>query len=474
MKIAGIVISAFSNNFKQGDVSIKKVFHELQIPLVEEVKTINDDFLLSVAKKYQDYQAVAIGFDDSEFYSLPENKRLLNNFINYQVDIGFGENYPQGVVMEIVNLEIFPIIDNLRKQNKLAFTRSFFQDIINIDVNLFDLENLYTEVNLRTLRLDFFSCNIQNQFLINKIKNFLPANTDLVTSNFSDLANGIIDNRKELRTIPKFFEISLTNKVVQPYLYYPFQKENQSQENFLSLENYKIILDKIIRFSPEVIISFNGFGEMTSNPEWKDIVQHTLRKNVTCILETTGVFWDNSLSDSIQGWDNYKKLTVIFTVDTLNEKLYGDLRGNDYPLSAILEKIEYYLLRYGDNVYLQAVKTNETFPFLNDFYEYFKKFTKNIIISKYNIYRGHLLERRTNPMQPFEKIDCWHLKRDMKINENGDVWVCKQDINQENVLGNLLKDDIQAIFNQGQAYFEKHLNGWDFCQNCDENYTYNF
>ncbi len=472
MKIAGFVISAFSNRFQQGRVSIEEVFSKLKITIIEDIKTANENFLLDLEKKSLGYDAVALGFSDSEFYSLEENQKLVDHFVRYQADIGFGDNHPSGVVFEMINRQILGIMNNLREQNKMTVTRNLIQDIIHLDANLFDLENLYAEVNLRTLRLDFFSHNVQNQFLINQIKSFLPPKTDLVTSSFKSISESILANRGQLRTIPKFFEISLTNKVVQPYRYAPPSNENLT--SFLSFDDFIPMLDKIIDFSPDPILSFNGIGEMTANPEWKSIVKHALAKGVSCILETTGVFWSNELSDSIVHWPGFEKLTVIFTVDTLDAKLYEELRGKGYPLFPILEQIEYHLLRHGENAFVQAVKTDQTFPHLNDFYRYFKKMTKNIIIHKYNHYRGKLPERRVNPMEPFEKIDCWHLKRGMKIDELGDVWVCKQDIEKTNLLGNLKKDDFSKLFKAGEIYFEKHLAGWDFCRNCDEYYNYNF
>ena len=472
MKIAGFVVSAFSNRFRQGKASIREVFGEMGIAILGEIKTASEDFLLDLERKSLGYDAVAIGFDDSEFYSLGENQKLVDHFVRYQGDIGFGDNHPSGVVFEIVNRQVLPIMDNLRKQHKISITRNLIQDIIHIDVNLFDLENLYAEVNLRTLRLDFFSYNIQNQFLINRVKAFLPPSCDPITSSFKSISESILSNRKKLKTIPKFFEISLTNKTIQPYLYgAPVKK---SPAFFLSLNDYVAMLEKIINFSPDPMISFNGVGEMTANPDWQTIVKHTLAKRVSCILETTGVLWSNALSDAMAHWQGHEKLTVIFTVDTLNSKLYEALRGKDYPLAPILEKIEYYLLRYGKNAYVQTTKTNETFPYLNDFYQYFNKITKNIIIYKYNSYQGRLPERRINPMEPFEKIDCWHLKRDLKIDELGDVWVCKQDVEKTNLLGNLKKDSLKDLFKAGEVYLEKHLQGWDFCKNCDEYYNYNF
>ncbi len=473
MKIAGVVISSFENNYKSGPESIRKVFKKTGIPVIKEYSSsLENNFLLDLKDSADDYDAVALGYSDSEFYSFNENKRLVDEFNRYQPDIGFSDNYPSGVIFEIVRCEILEIMNNLFKGHGLSMGRNLITDIINLDVNLFDLENLPSKVNLRTLRLNFFSDNQQDLFTIKKIKSFLASNIDLVETDFEQIGESILSNRDQLRTIPKYFEISLTNQVVQPSLFLPEQENKEI--NHLGLDEYKVILNKILSFSHQPVIAFSGFGEMTANPEWRQIVRFTLEQKVECILETTGVFWSNELSEEMSKWPNFDRLTIIFLVDTIDRELYQKIRVSEYSLEVILEKIEYILLRYGSKVYVQATKTNETFYHLNEFYEHFKKLTKNIIIYKYNTFRGKIAERRTEPIEPFEKIDCWHLKRGLKIDEAGRVWLCKQDLEKEHALGNLITDDIKEIYDRGESYFIKQVKGWDFCKGCDEYYTYNY
>ncbi|XP_060071103.1 uncharacterized protein TP_0285-like [Ylistrum balloti] len=381
------------------------------------------------------------------------------------------------MIVEILRRSTLPVLENIRQQNNIEVSRECFQKIIAVDVNTFDLENHYAEISLRTLRLSFFSDNLQDQFVINKIKKLfsprsLPDQEDDYTQlNYVDFAKKILDHRDLLRTIPKYYEIAITNRVEQDYQFSPKLEEEKAD---MSIEDFKKILDKVEEFSHQPIIAIEGFGEMTAHPQWKDFVNEVINRDLSCFLETAGIFWDEEVSNY---WLQHPKkdfLTIIFKVEAIDNNLYKDIRGDRFPLDEILNQIEYYLLRRPEGAYLQTIKTTETFKHLPKYHEYFSKYTKNIIIGKYNHYRGHLPEKRISPMEPFEQIDCWHLKRDFKIDCWGDVWMCKQDFQKEFPLGNLFEKPIKEIYQKGQDYFEKHLQKWSFCKKCDEYYTYNF
>jgi len=64
-----------------------------------------------------------------------------------------------------------------------------------------------------------------------------------------------------------------------------------------------------------------------------------------------------------------------------------------------------------------------------------------------------MISRHELRMEPFERIDCWHLKRDMIIRATGDVPVCKQDVKGEHIMGNVLKEDIKAVWERSKEYY---------------------
>ena len=272
------------------------------------------------------------------------------------------------------------------------------------------------------------------------------------------MARLIKDHREQTKTIPKFFEIEIATACYQACRFCP-RPQLGGAEEYMSLENYQTILEKVRSLSDQPIIAFTGLGEAMKNPQWLDIVKHTLDQRVECLLET-------SLSNPTPGEDKKlialddELLTVIISIDAIDEKLYHSLRPaekDEKPLAhkksfaAILREIEEVLLKRPKNTYVQLIKMNDNFENIVAFHQYFSKYTDNIIIQKYNHYRNLLPERRLNPMQPFERIDCWHLKRDLVIKVNGDVPVCKQDLKKEHLLGNVLHDPLQAMSTRGTS-----------------------
>lgn len=476
MKIAAIALSLFHNvkYFAGGESAVKSVFAALPVdtlpPLILQEPC---ELLPALYKASLGYDAICIGYIDSPFYCQKENLRLLKNFLQYRGDFGFGDDFPQGVLFEIVRREILPILENLRKQSHISVSRNLFQDLIQKDVNMFDLENLYAKTDLRTFRLSFFCDNQQDSLvtfsLINKIQSL--GKTFNKNFFFEDLANLILENRNVLRYIPKYYEIQISTIKQQECIYSP----PQSKETFLPFEKYKIMLEKIQQFCDNPVIGINGNEDPLGNPDFFSIIEKNLQENVTCLVETPLAGATAEIVKKLLQFEDHKNFLLILFIDAIEESLYRKIRPyTKTEFAQIMYFAEQILLTRPQNTYVQITKMDKNFEHIPAFYKHFTQFTSNIIVQKYNHYRNILPERRINPMKPFHPIDCWHLKRDLFIHPEGEVTVCKQDIKKEFVLGNLQNEKIETIFKEGEHFFEKHIQGWEFCKSCDENYTYNF
>ncbi len=476
MKYVGFILDLFRDNrYADFNEDLRHFYQKINITEIKVVNNLNQPLLSFLYKHSQGFDAIVMVHSDSEFYNVGENQRLLSNFEKYGCDIGFGDDFPKGIVGEVVRRDALSVLENLRVEKGLKEERNLIHNLIHIDVNMFDLENLYAEINLHTLRLSFFSDNQQDAFVIKKIKSILPYKKgDCFNFSFTEMAQSIINHRHHLRTISKYFEVEISNQCEQACVFCPKTHLPKQEAIFMSFDDYKVILEKISSFSDNPTINFTGMGEALKNKDFLTILKDTLAKNIACFWETSACELTSEIADEILSFENQEKLlTIIFSIDAVDETLYKKLRPSKHSFKETLENIEYVLLRKRDNAYVQAVKMKDNFEHLVTYHHYFKRYTNNIIIQKYNGYKGFLEERRLNPMEPFEAIGCWHLKREMVVDVRGDVYVCKQDIKKEHCLGNLKTEPIQAIFDKGQSYFEKHLKKWDFCKNCDEYYTYN-
>ena len=130
-----------------------------------------------------------VAYSYSPFYCLKENEALVKDFVTYQADYGFGDNHPQGVVMEILRREVLPVMENVRREAGLSLSRGVFHDIAFKDVNMFDLENLYAKENLRTFRLSFFRDNQQDAHTIDRVQELLGG-SDIIEMFFLTMWRG--------------------------------------------------------------------------------------------------------------------------------------------------------------------------------------------------------------------------------------------------------------------------------------------
>ena len=479
------------------DISVfQQVLVELKIEKIFVNFQVESELLTDIYNRTKGYDYLFIGYANSDFYCLKENKRLLKNTLAYHPDYAFGDNYPLGVVGELLFREALPVMENMRKEKNILVSKKIFQEIIEIDINCFDLENLYLSheaQNLRTFRLSLFEDNQQDRVTVDKIKQWIDSsgkkyNKDIF---FNELSNLIVKNRSELTTIPKYYEIEISRQCLEACVFCPktqligHSKLVNEKTDFMPVDQLKKTLKKIKSYTDEPVIAFTGMGDPALHPDFEKIIELCLEFQIQTIIETSLVAWSDEKSDFLLKMENQSLVSVVFSIDAINESLYRQLRPlnsnrvneknkKEFSLKNTIAIGKYLALRKPKTTYFQLIKMKENFEEIIPLYKYFSEFSNNVIIQKYNHYQNQLEERRINPMVPFEKIDCWHLKRNFFIKTNGNVVVCKQDIHQKHILGDIFKDEIEKIADKRLEYLKKHVDGWNFCKNCDESYTYCF
>lgn len=114
---------------------------------------------------------------------------------------------------------------------------------------------------------------------------------------------------------------------------------------------------------------------------------------------------------------------------------------------------------------------------LDAFYRYWKQPADvHPIVQKYDSFCGVLPERKVTDLSPIHRFPCWHLKRDLTVLIDGSVPMCREDIKQQHLLGNLFEEDIAEVWERGAEYYKQHITEEypELCRSCDEYYTYNF
>ena len=155
--------------------------------------------------------------------------------------------------------------------------------------------------------------------------------------------------------------------------------------------------------------------------------------------------------------------------------MYRQLRGEQWQEAmATVETLRRF---FPGQVYVQAVRMKANEEQLDGFYRYWKQQPDvQPIVQKYDAFCGALPERKVTDLSPINRFPCWHLKRDLTVLIDGSVPMCREDLKQQHLLGNIFEEDIAEVWERGVDYYRKHIDEEypDLCRSCDEYYTYNF
>jgi spiro-SPASM protein len=178
-----------------------------------------------------------------------------------------------------------------------------------------------------------------------------------------------------------------------------------------------------------------------------------------------------------------KKISIIVNCTTLREDRYKNIYGKD-ALNIVHKNIK--LLQAilpPENISVQIIKIKEIEDEVDAYFSYFEKQAVNVVFQKYNRYINLLKEKRVSDLTPLKREFCWHLARDLYINSDGSVSLCKQlpksiATQPGQILGNLHSDNILDLWRKGIDAFHNSLTAKHHkipasCLNCDEWYTFN-
>ncbi|MBI9098248.1 MAG: spiro-SPASM protein, partial [Spirochaetaceae bacterium] len=264
-------------------------------------------------------------------YPLLDNEltdKMYGNHIKYYAGYTFADGFPLGFSPEILRSSDIPLLYQLSKGSKKDITRNTVFNILQKDINAFDIETEISPIDLRMYRISLSCDNKRNSELLKSFIKRGIVNTESLLDKIEDFA-------PLLRTKPAYYQIQITDSCPQLCSYCPFSKEAVSIEKreSMTLENYKIILDKIEEFSDDAHIALSAWGEPSLHEDFISLVQETLeRENLTLIIETSGLGWSEEILRKIKdiSTEYDKSVQWIVSLDALDRDLYKKLRGDGY------------------------------------------------------------------------------------------------------------------------------------------------
>lgn len=255
-------------------------------------------------------------------------------------------------------------------------------------------------------------------------------------------------------------------------------KKNYSKncDTFLSLENFKIILEKVPK---DTAINFCGYSEPFSNPNCLELIKHTFNQGYELYMHTT--LQGASLEAIEYIYDlsaNGKISKFVLHLPDGHKNMPGFKLSEDYLYG--LGKIA--KLEFVDLMTMSSSGIVE-----KEVYKYLKGLKSTSILKR--LPRGWRGVSRANNLKN-NRVDADTLTPRIKLDHsvscgmtpfydqntllpNGDVALCCMDYGQKHIIGNLLKDSYNDLFksdnflklieiNRSQKYSEDSL-----CKSCE-------
>jgi len=400
---------------------------------------------------------------DSELAS-----RMLENHRRYYADYTFADGYPLGLAVEILRSGALPALAALAKNcpEVQASDRGAVFEVVRKDINSFDVETELAPADLRLLRLSLSSDTKRNQLLLTRLLEAGAVD--------ADSACRLVQEKPELlRTLPAYYSIQIVAGCPQLCAYCPYPRfgiQRTGKQGEMELERFVGLADKIREFSGDAVLSVSLWGEPAYFSRFPELAAAVRERSLSLIVETSGVGWDPASLGQIP----VGGIEWIVSLDADGPELYRALRGEGYE--AALRAIDLLAARFPSQVHVQAVRMKENEERLEDFYRAWKARTGKVIIQKYDHFCGLLPDRKVADLSPLKRFPCWHLKRDLAVLLDGQVPLCREDVNLRHPLGNLFEEELAAVWARGERWYQDHLRQEypPLCAGCDEYYTFNF
>ncbi|MCB1188902.1 MAG: spiro-SPASM protein [Leptospiraceae bacterium] len=395
-------------------------------------------------------------------------KELQSRHIKYLSQYSYSENLPLGIVPYFLSREFLLEVPGNHAGS--------VHDFLLKNINHFDTEIFYVPPDLRQYRLNF---SLSDHRSIQFSERMYETKKDM---EYSEVSSFLLDKPDMFRLGPSYIELEIIRACENsctfcPRSFLPKDKDGGMLDTHLIK---KIIAELTSSFGLETTFCLGGLGEPLLHPSLPDILIELLNyKQLQEIIIETSLYPDiNKLLEYLKTLDDGQKSKISFIINltTIDPKKYQDIYNSQIPLDSILEKI-HTLTQILPNVHLQFLKIQEVEEELDKYFDLFEhKQGFNIILQKYNSYAGLMPEKRVTNLTPIKREFCWHLARDIYINANGDVSICKQ--HHITQIGNLHATDLKTIWNSGQESFRNSIRGEHEkinapCLQCDEWYTFN-
>ena len=449
-----------------------KVFYGDAIP--EDALVLKDnrqDLLLkAMAELSPDFDHCFYFYGDTPLLDIELSENIYARHCRYYADYSFADGYPLGLSPEIIRPSALAELLKIVGEKADPVERDSLFSWIQKDINSFDIE---TEISPVDLRLKRISLSTDNRLNFLQLKSFMEDEF----SRAADFTSRSQDLEKHCRSLPAYYQIQITASCPQSCSYCPYpgiNPDHMNDSSHMAKDQILELCHSIEAFSPDAQVSLSLWGEPSSHPQIMEVLEELRSIPLRYVIETCGIGWPDPETDDNNGIFSDNRFEWIISLDALDPSLYRKLRGEGMEeANTFSEK----MLRLNpSHTWIQAVRMKENEEDLESFYRYWKDKTDNVIIQKHDFFCTVLPDRKVTDLSPLNRFPCWHLKREICLNIDGDSLLCREDLKGEHTLGNCFKDGLEEIWNRGRPCFEDQIAGKykHICAECDEYYSFNF
>ncbi|MBF9017666.1 MULTISPECIES: spiro-SPASM protein [unclassified Oceanispirochaeta] len=455
------------------DIEQLKMFYSSKDPEDYVILSENrqDLLLQAMDQAAAGYDQCIYFFGDTPLLDIDLFNKMYAKHLKYYADYSFADGFPGGLAAEIINPHTLNELNKLITECSDPIKRESLFSWIQKDINSFDIETEISEVDLRLNRI---SLAADNKINLMQLQAFIKAGI-IRARDFMDHHNKL---ESFTRTAPNYYQIQISAACPQSCSYCPYPEMNTdhlTDSRQMAPEKVIELALAIEAYTPDAVVSLSLWGEPSLYTNIYELLEHLLENTeLSFVIETSGVGWTDLDDAGIQKIISSQRIEWIFSLDTLNPELYRRLR--DKGQAEALSTAEYFLKLNPSHTWIQAIRMKENEDDLEQFYRHWKEKTDNVIIQKYDHFSKSLPEKKITDLSPLKRFPCWHLKREMSIQLDGNVLLCCEDLKQEATLGNCFTDKLEKIWEAGDSRFSEHLDEkyCGICEHCDEYYSFNF
>lgn len=421
---------------------------------------------------------ICITWADNLLQYAPLYKKIWDMHITYHAHYTYAEGYPRGVSPFFVSRKCVQLMrgiihnteDRSTQQYIHTLSRESLFSVMEMNINEFDIEMCLAKQDMRDLRMSLTGDTRRNfvigkQLLENKLEN--P----------DEIYEMYYTSPQLFRGPPCYVYFQITNTIV-PRSYVPLQinegLEIASEEACISVDTFKVYVQKIVDFTPETTLCLGYNGEVLSHPHFCDILEIACKTCKEVYIETTGRGWRAHAEHSAwtQPWATH--VTWIVSMDSNNPHTYQLIHNTD--MDEVSSFIDFLISKVdSEKIFVEAVRMPENEDDLESFMTYWTDKGVHPIIKKYNDYCTSLPDKKVVDMSPIKRFACHHLARDLTVLLNGKITMCAQAMRPSHIVADLETQSMEEIWQANDVRFVDHVNNKfeDICGTCDEYYTVN-